>query len=87
MTGAAEIARRVQHRETRNRWYMVAPALVVVLLAAIGPLLIMVASLAGDEFKLKEVIVNIVVLTIGSWAIFIKGLNLVIPLWPAFMTA
>jgi uncharacterized membrane protein YhhN len=51
------------------------------------PLLIMVASLAGDEFKLKEVIINIVVLTIGSWAIFIKGLNLVIPLWPSFMTA
>ena len=51
------------------------------------PILIMIASLAGDEFRLKEVIVNIVVLTIGSWAIFIKGLNLVIPLWPAFMTA
>jgi Tripartite tricarboxylate transporter TctB family len=51
------------------------------------PLLILISSLAGDEFKLKEVIVNIVVLTIGSWAIFIKGLNLVIPLWPAFMTA
>jgi Tripartite tricarboxylate transporter TctB family len=44
-------------------------------------------SLAGDEFKLKEVIVNIVILTVGSWAIFIKGLNLVIPLWPTFMTA
>jgi len=51
------------------------------------PILILIASLAGDEFRLKEVIVNIVVLTIGSWAIFIKGLNLVIPLWPAFMTA
>ena len=51
------------------------------------PLLIMISSLAGDEFKLKEVLINIVVLTIGSWAIFIKGLNLVIPLWPAFMTA
>ena len=51
------------------------------------PLLILISSLAGDEFKLKEVIVNIVVLTIGSWAIFIKGLNLVIPLWPSFMTA
>ena len=49
------------------------------------PLLIMVSSLAGDEFKLKEVIVNIVILTIGSWAIFIKGLNLVIPLWPTFL--
>jgi hypothetical protein len=51
------------------------------------PLLILIASLAGDEFKLKEVIVNMIVLTLGSWAIFIKGLNLVIPLWPAFMTA
>jgi hypothetical protein len=47
----------------------------------------MIASLAGDEFSLKEVIVNIVVLTLGSWLIFIKGLNLVIPLWPTFMTA
>ncbi|MBS1176865.1 MAG: rane protein [Proteobacteria bacterium] len=51
------------------------------------PILIMISSLAGDEFKLKEVIINIIVLTIGSWAIFIKGLSLVIPLWPAFMTA
>lgn len=51
------------------------------------PILIMISSLAGDEFKLKEVVVNIIVLTTGSWAIFIKGLNLVIPLWPAFMTA
>jgi hypothetical protein len=51
------------------------------------PLLILIASLAGDEFRLKEVLINIVVLTLGSWAIFIKGLNLVIPLWPAFMTA
>ncbi len=51
------------------------------------PLLILIASLAGDEFRLKEVLINIVVLTLGSWAIFIKGLNLVIPLWPAFITA
>jgi Tripartite tricarboxylate transporter TctB family len=49
------------------------------------PLLILIASLAGDEFRLKEVIVNVVVLTLGSWAIFIKGLNLVIPLWPTFL--
>jgi hypothetical protein len=49
------------------------------------PILIMVSSLAGDEFRLKEVIVNIIVLTIGSWAIFIKGLSLVIPLWPTFL--
>ena len=51
------------------------------------PLLIFISSLAGDEFKLKEVIINIVILTVGSWLVFIKGLNLVIPLWPTFMTA
>ncbi len=51
------------------------------------PLLILIASLAGDEFRLKEVIINIVILTVFSWAIFIKGLSLVIPLWPTFMTA
>ena len=51
------------------------------------PLLILVSSLAGDEFKLKEVIINSIILTVGSWAIFIKGLNLVIPLWPAFLSA
>ena len=35
----------------------------------------------------RIVYVCLIVLTIGSWAIFIKGLSLVIPLWPAFMTA
>ena len=50
------------------------------------PILIMISSLAGDEFRLKEVIINIVVLTVGSWLIFIKGLSLVIPLWPTFIT-
>ena len=51
------------------------------------PLLILIASLAGDEFNLKEVIINSIILTVGSWAVFIKGLNLVIPLWPAFLSA
>ena len=51
------------------------------------PLLILISSLAGDEFKLKEVIVNSIILTAGSWAVFIKGLNLVIPLWPPFLSA
>jgi hypothetical protein len=50
------------------------------------PILILIASFAGDEFRLKEVIVNFIVLTVGSWAVFIKGLNLVIPLWPTFIT-
>jgi len=51
------------------------------------PILILTTSLAGDEFSLKEVVINIIVLTVFSWLIFIKGLNLVIPLWPTFMTA
>ena len=50
------------------------------------PLLIIVASLAGDEFHWKDCIISVLVLTLGSWLIFIKGLNLVIPLWPAFMS-
>ena len=49
------------------------------------PILIIMASFAGDEFHWKDVLINIVVLTVGSWAIFIVGLKLVIPLWPSFM--
>ncbi len=49
------------------------------------PILILISSLAGDEFRLRDVAVNCVVLTLGSWAIFIKGLDLVIPLWPEFL--
>ena len=50
------------------------------------PLLISVAALAGDEWHWKDSIISVVVLTLGSWLIFIKGLNLVIPLWPSFIT-
>ena len=49
------------------------------------PLLIIIASLAGDEFHWRDVLLNCVVLTVGSWAIFIVGLKLVIPLWPKFV--
>lgn len=51
------------------------------------PVLIVVSSLASGEFSWKEVAVNCVILTVGSWAIFIKGLGLIIPLWPSFLTA
>ena len=50
------------------------------------PLLIIVAALAGDEFHWKDSVISVVVLTLGSWLIFIKGLNLVLPLWPSFIT-
>ncbi len=55
-------------------------------LAVSLPLLIGVSSLASGEFHLKEVIVNAVVLTVGCWLVFIKGLALIIPLWPVFLT-
>jgi hypothetical protein len=46
------------------------------------PLLVVMASLAGDEFHPVEVALTAVILTVGSWGIFIKGLGLTIPLWP-----
>lgn len=50
------------------------------------PLLIIISSMAGDEFHWKDVLINCVVLTVGSWVIFIWGLKLVIPMWPKFIT-
>jgi hypothetical protein len=69
---------------------IVAIALFGVMLEPLGlaitvPVLIVIASLAGDEFHWKGVLANAIVLTIGSWAIFIWGLKLTIPLWPAFV--
>jgi hypothetical protein len=49
------------------------------------PILILMTSLAGDEFKWKGVLGTAVVLTVGSWAIFVLGLKLVIPMWPWFV--
>lgn len=42
MATAREVAEAAERRDVRNRWYLVAPALVVIILAAIGPLFIMV---------------------------------------------
>jgi hypothetical protein len=50
------------------------------------PILIVVCSLAGDEFHWKDALISVVVLTLGSWLIFIKGLSLVIPVLPPFLT-
>ena len=50
------------------------------------PIMIVMCSLAGDEFHWKDALISVVVLTIGSWFIFIYGLKLVIPLWPKFIT-
>jgi len=55
-------------------------------MAASLPILIVITSLAGDEFHWKDVLINCIVLTVGSWFIFIYGLKLVIPLWPIYIT-
>ena len=46
------------------------------------PILILITSLAGDEFHWKGVLASAAILTFGSWVIFIWGLKLTIPLWP-----
>ncbi|MEO6362107.1 MAG: tripartite tricarboxylate transporter TctB family protein [Caldimonas sp.] len=48
------------------------------------PVLIIISSLAGDEFRWKGVAVSAVVLTFFSWAVFVWGLKLTIPVWPWF---
>lgn len=54
------------------------------MIAAIFGLTI-VASLAGEEFKLKEVLILSVVLSIGSYLAFIVLLKLQFPVWPSFI--
>jgi len=40
------------------------------------------AAAAGDEFRWRDALLNSVLLTLGSWVIFVWGLKLVIPVWP-----
>lgn len=49
------------------------------------PVLIVMVSFAGDEFKWKGVLAAAVVLTIFSWLVFVKGLGLTIPVLPSFI--
>jgi hypothetical protein len=54
------------------------------LIAAIFGITI-VASLAGDDFRLKEVLALSVVLSIGSYLAFVVLLKLQFPVWPTFI--
>lgn len=45
-----------------------------------------IASLAGDEFRFKEVLVLATVLAVLSYLAFILLLKLQFPVWPAFIT-
>ncbi|GAB4559682.1 MAG: tripartite tricarboxylate transporter TctB family protein [Rhizobacter sp.] len=49
------------------------------------PVLIIIVSFAGDEFKWRGVIIAAIALTAFSWLIFVAGLSLTIPLWPSFL--
>jgi len=46
------------------------------------PVLIVVASLASEEFTWLSIVISAVALTVFSWLVFSKGLGLTIPLWP-----
>jgi len=49
------------------------------------PILIIMSSFAGDEFRWRGVIISSIVLTFFSWAVFVLGLKLTIPMWPRFL--
>ncbi len=55
------------------------------LIAAIFGLTIL-ASLAGEKFKLREVLVLATILAIISYGAFVKLLNLQFQVWPTFIT-
>ncbi|MEZ5607236.1 MAG: tripartite tricarboxylate transporter TctB family protein [Burkholderiaceae bacterium] len=48
--------------------------------------LTLVSAYAGSEFKLKEVVILAIVLAVGSWVVFIWGLNLQMQVWPSFIS-
>lgn len=48
--------------------------------------LVIVASLAGEVFKLKEVLILSLVLSVGSYLAFVLLLKLQLPVWPAFIS-
>jgi Tripartite tricarboxylate transporter TctB family len=47
--------------------------------------LILVSSKASHEFSLRDSMISMVVLAIASYLIFIKGLQLQMPVWPKFL--
>ncbi len=47
--------------------------------------LTIVCSMAGEKFKLKEVLVLATILAVISYLAFVKLLNLQFPVWPSFI--
>jgi Ca2+/Na+ antiporter len=48
--------------------------------------MVVIAMLASHEFKWKEAIALSVVMTLIVYGVFIYGLKLTVPVWPAFMS-
>ena len=61
-------------------------ALPILGLACTLPILVTLAALASSELGWRDVLIASAVLTLGSWALFIWGLKLAIPLWPVYIT-
>lgn len=55
------------------------------MIAAIYALTI-VSAMAGEEFKLKEVVILATILSVLSYVTFVVVLKLQFPVWPAFIT-
>lgn len=49
------------------------------------PVTIIMVSFASEEFRWVGVLINAVVLTIFAWLVFVVGLGLTLPIWPAFL--
>jgi len=45
--------------------------------------LVYVSAYGGHEFKWKEATILFVILALFSWLVFVKGLTLPFPIWPA----
>lgn len=70
---------------------LVSVALFAALLPSMGMVvsilvLIIVAALAGHEFRLRESVISAVVLTVMSYLVFVVGLELQFQVWPKFLT-
>ena len=48
--------------------------------------LVLISSKAGDEFKLRDVLILATILAVGSYLAFIVLLKLQIQVWPTFIT-
>ena len=44
-----------------------------------------ISAMAGEEFKLKEVLILATILAVGSYVAFVLLLKLQLPVWPAFI--